>query len=38
MKANGKSKRQVRAMRKWQATLADDCDRSGVLPARRAKS
>lgn len=31
----GKRKSQIKAMRKWQETLADDCDGSGVLPARR---
>jgi len=30
----GKSRRAVKAMRKWQATLADDCNGSGTLPAR----
>ena len=33
---SGKRKSQIKAMRKWQETLADNCDGSGVLPARRA--
>lgn len=33
----GRSRRELRAYRKWSATLADDCDGSGVLPARRPK-
>ena len=32
---SGKRKSQIKAMRKWQETLADNCDGSGVLPARR---
>jgi len=32
---SGKRKSQIKAMRKWQETLADDCDGSGVLPARK---
>ena len=32
---NGKRKSQIKAMRKWQESLSDDCDGSGVLPARR---
>ena len=35
-KTRGKSRRQIRAMRKWEARMWDDCDGSGVLPARRA--
>jgi hypothetical protein len=34
---SGKRKSQIKAMRKWQETLADNCDGSGVLPARKAK-
>ena len=34
---SGKRKSQIKAMRKWQETLADNCDGSGVLPARRSK-
>ena len=34
---NGKRKSQIKAMRKWQESLSDDCDGSGVLPARRSK-
>jgi len=33
---SGKRKSQIKAMRKWQETLADNCDGSGVLPARGA--
>ncbi len=33
-KTRGKSRRQIRAMRKWEARMWDDCDGSGVLPAR----
>ena len=32
---SGKRKSQIKAMRKWQETLADNCDGSGVLPARK---
>ena len=32
---SGKRKSQIKAMRKWQRNLVDDCDGSGVLPARR---
>ena len=34
---NGKRKSQIKAMRKWQESLSDDCDGSGVLPARKQK-
>ena len=34
---SGKRKSQIKAMRKWQETLADNCDGSGVLPARKEK-
>ena len=30
----GKSKQQIARMREWQNTLPDDCDGSGVLPAK----
>jgi len=32
---SGKRKSQIKAMRKWQETLADNCDGGGVLPARK---
>lgn len=35
---SGKRKSQIKAMRKWQETLADDCDGSGVLPAKSTKA
>lgn len=35
---SGKRKSQIKAMRKWQETLADNCDGSGVLPARKDKT
>ena len=31
----GHTKREIRRMWKWQRNLVDDCDGSGVLPARR---
>lgn len=34
---NGKRKSQIKAMRKWQESLSDDCDGSGVLPATKTK-
>jgi hypothetical protein len=33
----GKSKRQIAQMNKWQRMLPDDCDGSGVIPAKRAQ-
>ena len=33
----GKKSKQIARMLKWQETLPDDCDGSGVLPARRSK-
>ena len=35
---SGKRKSQIKAMRKWQETLADNCDGSGVLPAKSTKA
>lgn len=34
---SGKRKSQINAMRKWQEKLADDCNGSGVMPARKSK-
>ena len=33
----GRSKRQIEQMNRWQYMLPDDCDGSGVIPAKRAK-
>ncbi len=34
-RVNGHTKREIFRMWKWQRNLVDDCDGSGVLPARR---
>ena len=33
----GRTKREISRMWQWQRTLVDDCDGSGVLPARKAR-
>lgn len=36
-RVNGHTKREIFRMWKWQRNLVDDCDGSGVLPARKSK-
>ena len=37
-RVTGHTKREIRRMWKWQRNLVDDCDGSGVLPARKDKT